>query len=161
MVKKYVELEQLSEAGFIGERSGDSLTIKPRISAARGNLLTLANDGLRVSGVQGYTKHIITPTTSRISVSSQNRDDRMVLMLNGATHVGLVHLDFTCTTSTRSAGDIIARLPNNAPTPLHLIEEMVDIGSDVRCWVNPGGRDIYLAGGARNQRYIINIMGFF
>ena len=78
-------------------------------------------------------------------------------MLDG---MGKIHIDGKLITPT-SVG-IIARLPDDAPTPLSLIEAGVYIGDTFgSIWVNANSRDIFTNGLPVGKRIVVDLVGFF
>jgi hypothetical protein len=78
-------------------------------------------------------------------------------MLDG---MGKIHIDGKLITPT-SVG-IIARLPDDAPTPRSLIEAGVYIGDTFgSIWVNANSRDIFTNGLPVGKRIVVDLVGFF
>lgn len=78
-------------------------------------------------------------------------------MLDG---MGKIHIDGKLITPT-SVG-IIARLPDDAPTPLSLIEAGVYIGDTFgSIWINTNSRDIFTNGLLVGKRIVVDLVGFF
>lgn len=78
-------------------------------------------------------------------------------MLDG---MGRIHIDGKLLTPT-SVG-IIARLPDDAPTPLSLVEAGVYIGDTFgSIWIPANSRDIFTNGLPVGKRIVVDLVGFF
>ena len=78
-------------------------------------------------------------------------------MLDG---MGKIHIDGKLLTPT-SVG-VIARLPDDAPTPLSLVEAGVYIGDTFgSIWVTANSRDIVTNGLPVGKRIVVDLVGFF
>lgn len=78
-------------------------------------------------------------------------------MLDG---MGKIHIDGKLLTPT-SVG-IIARLPDDAPTPLSLVEAGVYIGDTFgSIWITANSRDIFTNGLPVGKRIVMDLVGFF
>lgn len=99
------------------------------------------------------TKSYTLEFTKTVIPWNNNRDlgSRQCNIRNG---FGIIHLDFKKT----SAGNHIATLPNDCPTPISLIETQLHDGSSV--YINKNSRTVY-CNGAVDTRYIVNIKGYF
>lgn len=74
--------------------------------------------------------------------------------------MGKIHIDGKLLKTT-SVG-VIARLPDDAPTPLSLIEAGVYIGDTFgSIWVNTKSRDIFTNGLPVGKRIVVDLVGFF
>lgn len=74
--------------------------------------------------------------------------------------MGKIHIDGKLLKTT-SVG-VIARLPDDAPTPLSLIEAGVYIGDAFgSVWVNAKSRDIFTNGFPVGKRIVVDLVGFF
>lgn len=74
--------------------------------------------------------------------------------------MGKIHIDGKLLKTT-SVG-VIARLPDDAPTPLSLIEAGMYIGDAFgSVWVNAKSRDIFTNGFPVGKRIVVDLVGFF
>lgn len=89
----------------------------------------------------------------RVGAHEDHEDRRSLFVTKDG--LGYIHLDFRVSTNGVL---VIARIPDNAPTPISLIEVQVGGGS---VWVERGSREIKSYQVSRNTRHIINIPGIF
>lgn len=80
-------------------------------------------------------------------------ENRRVLQVS-TVGMGIIHLDMQITNT-----GTIATLPNDAPTPVSLIEMQLGDGS---VYIDGGSRNVIATGNVqRNKRYIVDMVGFF
>ena len=74
--------------------------------------------------------------------------------------MGKIHIDGKLLKAT-SVG-VIARLPDDAPTPLSLVEAGMYIGDALgSVWVNAKSRDIFTNGFPVGKRIVVDLVGVF
>ncbi len=125
----------------------------------------------KIANITTPQKYVMTMNAEHATVSKNNFTDRTYLMTLGV--FGFVHLDFT-TTDTPAKFDELGHFPDDAPLPTHLVENQTFDGGTVYIGqgnrfnkkgnVRPWAGDGYLLTGSvlqPNQRYIINMLGFF
>lgn len=111
-----------------------------------------------------------TPTVYQLTLESgvaygdrNNTSNRAKLSVRDG--VGLLHLDFKVTdnTSNQASRKQIATLPNDAPTPIALIEHQLYIGTDVvTVYIEAGTRTVWCNKDiVLNKRIIVTLTGFF
>lgn len=92
-------------------------------------------------------------TWSRNARGQDSGENRRMLQVS-SVGMGIIHLDMQIT-----ARGTIATLPNNAPTPVSLIEMQLGDGS---IYIDAGSRNITATGNIQlNKRYIVDMVGFF
>lgn len=94
-----------------------------------------------------------------------DRSPRVTLTYSSSTGVGILKVDFKFVNNTYN-NSVIAQLPQDAPTPVELIESQVWIGnSATSLWVDKSNRSIKTLGTTSNEllnkRIILNIPGIF
>ena len=95
-----------------------------------------------------------------VAVAGAPGDGRGYLEWNPSTGVGKLHLDIRMTRDS-GEGEIICTLPNNAPTPIKLLETAVDANNN-SIYVEPNSRAIKGWGvQGNNRRYMFDILGFW
>ena len=95
-----------------------------------------------------------------VAVAGAPGDGRGYLEWNPSTGVGKLHLDIRMTRDS-GEGEIICTLPNNAPTPIKLLETAVDANNN-SIYVEPNSRAIKGWGvQGNNTRYMFDILGFW
>lgn len=78
-------------------------------------------------------------------------------MLDG---MGKIHIDGKLIMPTNVG--IIARLPDDVPTPLSLIEAGMYIGDTFgSVWINAKSRDVFTNGFPVGKRIVVDLVGFF
>ena len=74
--------------------------------------------------------------------------------------MGKIHIDGKLVVATNNG--VIARLPDNAPVPLSLIEVGFYVGDAFgSVWVNPNSRLVYTSGVPVGKRIVVDLVGFF
>ncbi|MBS9781339.1 MAG: hypothetical protein KGV56_02485 [Gammaproteobacteria bacterium] len=118
----------------------------------------------KIANITTPQKYVMTMNAEHATVSKNNFADRTYLMTLGV--FGFVHLDFT-TTDTPAKFDELGVFPADAPLPTHLVENQTFDGGTVYLGQGKktkwGGDGRILTGSVLqpNQRYIINMLGFF
>lgn len=85
---------------------------------------------------------------------------RGYLQYNPSTGIGKLHLDMTVPSSVAN-GNVICKLPNDAPVPISLLEVQVNT-NDGSVYVEPNKRDIQCWSlGGITKRYIVDLVGFW
>ena len=85
--------------------------------------------------------------------------DRGYLAFDPLTGWGYLHFDFTLTNPSGNGG-MVAQLPPNAPVAVRLIEKSVNVNNN-SVYVEKNSRIIKAWGVPANNRYIIDIIGFW
>lgn len=85
--------------------------------------------------------------------------DRGYLAFDTLTGWGYLHFDFKLTNPSGN-GNMVATLPPNAPVAVRLIEKSVNVNNN-SIYVEKNSRIIKGWGVSSNQRYIIDIIGFW
>lgn len=152
--KKVVILTDLSQQGFETLTVGQNRSIVPRVSTVQGNKLSLGDDGLKV--VDDPVRHFVLNPTQYVRLT-HSEDTRRILYLTGA--FGVLHLDFQLARGGPGKMPLF-NIPDGCPTPLHLIEHIVNGGQPL--WWAPNERTIYCDSRVtRDQRIIIHAAGIF
>lgn len=93
------------------------------------------------------------------AIPGERGADRGYLAFDPLTGWGYLHFDFKLTTPSGS-GNVVATLPPNAPVAVRLIEKSVNVNNN-SIYVEKNSRMIKGWGVPSNQRYIIDIIGFW
>lgn len=95
-----------------------------------------------------------------IAIAGDNGGERGYLEWSPSTGIGKVHLDFKMTQPSGN-GDVICRLPNEAPVPVRHLEVAVDANLN-SIYIEPGSREIRGWGvEGNNRRFMVDIVGFW
>ena len=107
------------------------------------------------------------PNRERVMEGSVDNDisPRVTLTYSSSTGVGIARVDFKIVDSVPQ-GFVIAKLPDNAPTPAELIEAQAWVGNvATSIWIGKGERNIRMVSTNNpeifGKRIIINIPGIF
>lgn len=85
---------------------------------------------------------------------------RGYLQYNPSTGIGKLHLDMTVPSSVAN-GNVICKLPNDAPVPINLLEVQANANGG-SIYVEPNKRDIQCWSlGGITKRYIVDLVGFW
>ena len=85
---------------------------------------------------------------------------RGYLQYNPSTGIGKLHLDMTVPSSVAN-GNVICKLPNDAPVPISLLEVQANTNGG-SIYVEPNKRDIQCWSlGGITKRYIVDLVGFW
>lgn len=126
------------------------------ISEREGNQLSLDDQGKIFMPDQAnapISRYVLTPSNNVQVMESQSEARRMAQIKNG---FGIIHLDFTARSSNQM---VLFTLPANMPNAASLIELQTFDGKPI--WLDAGNRNIYADRLTVNQRYIVNLVGFF
>jgi uncharacterized phage protein (predicted DNA packaging) len=109
-----------------------------------------------------------TPTSNEVKVyniiwgiatqGAPSKTSRGYLEYSQSSGFGKLHLDMNIP-NTASNGVAICTLPNDAPTPISLLEVAVTPSGSI--YVEPNTRDVKCWGVATPKRYIIDLVGFW
>lgn len=110
----------------------------------------------------------ITPIRSRVEKypirwgvmqagASGIEDQRGCLTYDPFTGIGILHLDAKMSSVPKN--QTVATLPDNAPTPLALTELQTNAGGSI--WISASSKNIQSDGVRANERFIMDIVGFF
>lgn len=101
--------------------------------------------------------YVATPNTNVVTMNTGNTEQRMRLQTQG--NFGIFHIDFIARTTSALGATSAFTLPNDAPTPLSLIETQVRSGGTI--WLAANGRGVKYDGLQAGQRYIVDLIGFW
>lgn len=152
-ILKPLDLENLHDDAFIGERTAGVVKIKPKISSRSGNSLRLTQQGLDVDlgDIREYTA---SWTSNARSGANDTRERR--LMQISTSGFGSVHLDVIL---GRRGNHDLATFLDGTPTPNRLIEVQTHDGGFI--YMDANSRTIKSRGLNINTRYVVDLVGFF
>lgn len=105
--------------------------------------------------IQMTRQELVAKWVGQATGGAANRPEwrRSFTVQNG---YGQIHLDFKLKSGS---GGEIAKLPDDAPTPVRLLEVQTNDGGTV--WLDPQQRTIKGGGLKPNTRYIVDLVGYF
>lgn len=109
----------------------------------------------KVHAVRTLAPYTVTLANNfRVSSANDGENRRKLLVMDG---FGILHLDIV--KNANASGGTVGTLPANSPVPMHLLEVQANDGATF--YITPNSRTIVSQGARANQRYILNIVGFF
>lgn len=115
---------------------------------------------------QSYNKDLTTYLGEFQSPARANNSTNTgyhTLTYNKASGLGILHLDFVCSTAIPvEGGTIIFTLPSGSPTPKNLIETMFYTGAGYsRIWIEKDSLSVACGNIPANTRIIVDLFGFW
>lgn len=151
---KTINEQNLHPANFVINQNGSdkkiALKFAPNTESAP-NAIEMTADGIKVD-VSKWVTYIPDRVTRTVNTIGY---DRRWFQYNPKSQEGRIKLDFTYLGS----GDVCFNIPQNAPTPIDLIEFQGLGGSTM--YISKNSRDIKCTGMTKGTRYIFNLSGIF
>lgn len=142
-----------------------------KISPISDNILKKTSSGLYVppptnapipnSAPKNYPLTKVLPQERLLfgqTVISDREDGRRMMYFVPSIGLGIIHLDFTTVKDIAGITEI-AKLPEDAPVPINLIENQTSTGGTV--WLTANNRSIRAQNIPKGNRVIIDLVGFF
>lgn len=139
----------------------------PQLVIKNGRLEISGGNSVALSELSSISTHRTEYVLNRLMTTNdfimgdsggyENQTKRRLLTVNGLG-LGIIHLDFTPKLDFNRITTLFT-LPNDAPTPLSLLEVQVHDGNTI--WIEGNGRQIKVKKLAAKTRYIVDIIGFF
>ncbi|OOH91861.1 hypothetical protein BMT54_01760 [Pasteurellaceae bacterium 15-036681] len=153
-----LDVTNIGHESFEAINRNGTIEIEVQVSKQTGNRAQRLGDGIFVPPTDNHVDvHTITMASGASAWASASDIGRRNLTVSGV--LGILHIDFQLSSAISSTGSqVIANLPNDAPTPTTLVEVQIGTGT---VFIEANSRQIKAQNLARSTRYIVHFAGFF